>query len=146
MSTLIYPSAHACELAFYRAFGAGDLAAMMAVWAEEDDIVCVHPGGLRLTGIEAVRESWRRIFAAGPGLRIQPSRLRVTSTLQTAIHTLYENLSVPGQSHTSAPIIATNVYLRTRNGWRLQLHHASAAPDHPPAHEAADEGQPPLLH
>ncbi|MBC7781452.1 MAG: nuclear transport factor 2 family protein [Proteobacteria bacterium] len=143
MTTLIYGSSQDCEIAFYRAFEAADIAAMMAVWAEDDDIVCVHPGGPRLAGIEAVRESWRQIFAGGPGLRIQLSALMVTSTLQTAIHTLHENLSVPGDNRPRVPMIATNVYLRTRSGWRLQLHHASPAPGQPPPSPATSPGREP---
>ncbi len=146
MKTLIYASSLECEIAFYRAFDSADLAAMMAVWSEEDDIVCIHPGGPRLTGIESVRESWRQIFASANGLRVRPGQPLVTSTLQTAIHTLHENLSAPGESRPFVPMIATNVYLRTERGWRLQLHHASPAPDHPPAGEPADAGQPPVLH
>jgi len=101
---------------------------MMSVWAEADDIVCVHPGGPRLAGIAAVRESWREIFAGGPGLRIRLSAPLVTETLHGAIHTVHEHLAVPGKSHPDIPIIATNVYLPTRLGWRLHLHHASPAP------------------
>jgi hypothetical protein len=43
-------------------------------------------------------------------------------------------------------MIATNVYLRTERGWRLQLHHASPAPDHPPTGDIPDAGRPPILH
>src|SRR6185436_9085559 len=49
--TEIYPTAQDAEHAFYQAFERADLASMMAVWAEEDDIVCVHPGGARRTGV-----------------------------------------------------------------------------------------------
>ncbi len=147
MPTLIYASSQDCEAAFYRAFETADLAAMMAVWAEEDDIVCVHPGGQRLTGLEEVRESWRQIFAGGPGLRLRLSHVMITSTLQTAIHTVHEHLSVPGDTRTRVPMIATNVYLRTQRGWRLQLHHASAAPAQPAeAPREPRNTRPPLLH
>ena len=36
--------------AFYEAFEARDVEAMMATWAEDEEIVCVHPGGSRLVG------------------------------------------------------------------------------------------------
>ena len=36
---------------------------MMATWADDEDIVCVHPGGARLVGYDAVRASWEQIFA-----------------------------------------------------------------------------------
>lgn len=150
MSQLIYPNSQACEAAFYSAFESADLATMMAVWAEDDDIVCVHPGGPRLSGIEAVRESWRQIFVGGPGLRIRLGEPLITSTMQTAIHTVHENLSVAGDRRPRLPMIATNVYLRTQWGWRLQLHHASPAPGQPKtaAGDAggSDTGPPPRLH
>ncbi len=52
------------ESAFYDAFERANVSAMMAVWAESDDVVCVHPQGPRLVGFEAVRESWMQIFAS----------------------------------------------------------------------------------
>ena len=35
---------------------------MMAAWAEDEEIVCVHPGGPRLVGFDAVRLGWEQIF------------------------------------------------------------------------------------
>ena len=32
------------EAAFYEALRHGDIDKLMACWADEDDIVCVHPG------------------------------------------------------------------------------------------------------
>ena len=40
----------------------------MAVWADDDEVYCVHPNGARVTGVEQVRESWRQIFASGQRL------------------------------------------------------------------------------
>lgn len=149
MTSIIYASSTDCEVAFYRAFEKADLAAMMAVWAEDDEVICIHPGGPRLCGLDTVRESWRSIFAAGPGLRVGISHRVITATLQTAIHTLHENLSVPGEPRERAPILATNVYLRTERGWRMLLHHASptppATPRTPPG-PTRGSGPAPLLH
>ena len=50
-------SAEAVEEAFYDALRRGDFAAMMAVWADDEDVICVHPSGPRHVGIEAVRAS-----------------------------------------------------------------------------------------
>jgi hypothetical protein len=38
------------EQAFYEALHKADIEKLMSCWAEEDDIVCVHPGGGRLIG------------------------------------------------------------------------------------------------
>jgi hypothetical protein len=70
----LFPTPDDAETAFYDAFERADLAAMMAVWAEADDIVCIHPQGPRLAGFEAVRESWGQIFSAGAQLRVRTTR------------------------------------------------------------------------
>ena len=36
------------ETAFYEALQNADITQLMACWADEDDILCVHPGGPRL--------------------------------------------------------------------------------------------------
>src|SRR5260370_305974 len=45
-----FPTPQDAENAFYEALEAGELEAMMEVWAEDEEIVCVHPGGARLAG------------------------------------------------------------------------------------------------
>ena len=55
MTTKIFPTAQDAENAFYEALERADLDGMMAVWAEDEDIVCVHPGGPRVSGPRAVR-------------------------------------------------------------------------------------------
>ena len=51
-------------MAFYQAFEAKDVDAMMATWAEDEELVCIHPGGPRLVGYEAVRAGWEQLFAS----------------------------------------------------------------------------------
>jgi ketosteroid isomerase-like protein len=53
------------EAQFYDALRDGDLERVMAVWADDDDVVCVHPGGTRLVGPQAVRAAFESIFANG---------------------------------------------------------------------------------
>ena len=38
------------EAQFYEALQHGDIDRLMAVWSDDDDIACVHPGGARLSG------------------------------------------------------------------------------------------------
>jgi len=50
MSSKIFPTAQDAENAFYEALERADLEGMMAVWSEDEEIVCVHPAGQRLAG------------------------------------------------------------------------------------------------
>ena len=63
--------------------------------------------------------------------------------------TVHEIFALPGAKPgdpAPAPIVATNVYLRTAAGWRMIVHHASPAPaqGEPPA--AAPAAAPKILH
>jgi uncharacterized protein (TIGR02246 family) len=138
----LYPTPEDAETAFYEAFERGDLAAMMSVWAEDDDVVCIHPQGPRLVGFEAVRESWVQIFSGGTSrLRMRTVDPRKLSGQGVAVHAVVEILSVPGQQGPTQSVCATNVYELTDHGWRMVLHHASPVSE--PAPAAAEEPAPP---
>jgi len=123
-----YPTPQDAEAAFYEALENADLEAMMEVWAEDEEIVCVHPGGPRLSGFEQVRASWARTFSGGPRLKVHVSDQVVLAGMMLAIHSVHENILVQGEGRARAPVAATNVYLRTGNGWRMLLHHGSPSP------------------
>jgi ketosteroid isomerase-like protein len=145
MSTRIFPTAQDAENAFYEALERCDLDGMMAVWAEDEEIVCVHPAGERLSGQDQVRESWARIFAAGPQARVRIEQQVAISAMMLAVHSVFELFSIPNKPQAqAAPVIATNVYLRTAAGWRMIVHHASPAPAQPPA--APRDVPPKILH
>lgn len=148
MSGRLFPTAQDAENAFYEALERADLELMMAVWAEDEDILCVHPAGPRLTGHDQVRESWARIFAGGVRARVSVTNQVHISGMMIAVHSVFENFAIQGARAGNAqpvPIIATNVYLRTAAGWRMIVHHASPAPAQPePA--AAAGGPPKTLH
>jgi ketosteroid isomerase-like protein len=124
----IFTSPQEAEAAFYEALERGDLDAMMSVWAEDEEIVCVHPGGPRLAGYALVREGWRRIFEGGTRLRVQLLALSTVHAPFTAVHSIIEQIGVVGQKHLAAPVVATNVYIRGALGWRMIVHHASPVP------------------
>jgi len=141
MSAKIFATAQDAENAFYEALERADLELMMAVWSEDDDIVCVHPGAPRLSGVEQVREAWRGMFAGGPHMRIRPVQQLVISGMMVAVHNVHESITVQGEAKPRPPVVATNVYLRSAAGWRMVVHHASlpasgapaAAAEPPPA-------------
>ena len=151
MSDRIFPTAQDAENAFYEALERGDLDAMMAVWSEDDEIVCVHPSGERLTGPDPVRASWAKIFTGTSRLRVHTSQQVAISGMMIAVHSVQENFSVEGESRgrqspdlRPAPVVATNVYLRSGAGWRMIVHHASPAPGK--AEPPRRENSPKILH
>lgn len=149
MSGKIFPTAQDAENAFYEALERCDLDGMMAVWAEDEDILCVHPTGGRLTGQDQVRESWAQMFAAGPRARLQVTQQVAISAMMLAVHSVFENFVLQGAASGDAqplPIVATNVYLRTAAGWRMIVHHASPAPAQPEPRPGPREAPPKLLH
>ena len=131
MSGRIFPTAQDAENAFYEALERCDVEGMMAVWSEDEEIICVHPAGPRLTGQDQVRESWARLFAGGPQARLQVASQVAISGMMLAVHSVHEIFTLSGAKPGDpppAPIMATNVYLRTAVGWRMIVHHASPAP------------------
>lgn len=113
------------ETAFYEALQGGDIDRLMACWADEDDIVCVHPGGPRLVGAGAIRAAFDAMFANG-SIRAHAEKVRKIETMGASVHSVLERIEVmteEGPRH--AYVIATNVYHKTAQGWRLVAHHAS---------------------
>ena len=135
-------SADEVEAAFYEALHNADLNQLMACWADEDDIVCVHPGGPRLVGAAAIRQAFEEMFAAG-AIHATPERLRRVDALGAAVHNVLERVEQStAEGVRRAWVVATNVYLKTAHGWRLVAHHAS-----PGRREVAEVTQPAqLLH
>jgi ketosteroid isomerase-like protein len=115
------------EAAFYDAISRADIEALMALWADEEDILCIHPGAVRLIGHASIRASWEAVFERG-GVHIRPRQLLITQNLMTAIHNVVEEINQGDAEHQDIHIIATNVYLKTPQGWRIAVHHASVAP------------------
>jgi ketosteroid isomerase-like protein len=114
------------EAAFYEALQNGDIEKLMACWADEDDIVCIHPGGPRIVGAGAIRAAFDTLFAHGGAIHVQAEHIRRVDALASAVHHVLEKVEVmtpngPAQAH----VLATNVYHKTPQGWRLVVHHAS---------------------
>jgi uncharacterized protein (TIGR02246 family) len=131
------------EAQFYEALQQADLDKLMAVWSDDDEIACVHPGGPRISGFAAIRSSFAAIFANG-AITLQPQGVRRLQTLGCAVHHLVEQVSVvDAQGGRSAWVLATNVYVKTAMGWRMVAHHASPGSE---LAEAAPGDTPSTLH
>src|SRR5258706_10614900 len=115
----IFTSPQDAALAFYQAFEAQDIDAMMASWAEDEDIVCVHPGGPRLVGYEAVRAGWEQLFAGDTKLSFRLDEIVVIETVGLALQSAIEHVTLGEEPKPRGAAIATNVFMRTPSGWRL---------------------------
>ena len=120
------------EAQFYEALQRGDIERLMSLWADDDEIVCVHPGGTRVVGAAAIRASFEAIFANG-GIPVRPEQVHRLAVLGAALHHLVERIEVRGEAGLQTGwVIATNLYLKTAQGWRLASHHASPGLGHEP--------------
>jgi uncharacterized protein (TIGR02246 family) len=131
------------EAQFYEALQQADLDKLMALWSDDDDVACVHPGGPRVIGHAAIRASFEAIFANGP-IPVQPQAVRRVQGVGHAVHHVDEQVAVrTPEGLQQAWVLATNVFVKTAQGWRLVLHHASPAGD---AVRTAAAEAPSILH
>ena len=113
------------EAAFYAAFVARDLDTMMSVWAGDDRIACVHPLTAPLNGRAAVAAGWRSMFEAAGQFRVQAELAHEMREVTHVIRIVREYLIIGEETEPRPPILATNVYRKDTDGWRMVLHHAS---------------------
>ena len=119
------PTADEIEAAFYDAMQNGDIEKLMACWADEDDVFCVHPGGPRVVGAGAIRAAFDAMFS-NSRILAWPHQVRKVEALASSVHSVLERIEVMTDSGpANAWVLATNVYHRTSQGWRMVAHHAS---------------------
>jgi uncharacterized protein (TIGR02246 family) len=118
-------SADDVENEFYEALQHGDIDRLMALWSDDEEIACVHPGGPRLVGAPAIRASFDAMFTNG-AIDAQPQKVRRLDAHSTAVHSVLERIRVlTPEGERFAWVVATNVYVKSAQGWRLVAHHAS---------------------
>jgi len=118
-------SADDVETEFYEALQRGDIDRLMALWSDDEEIACVHPGGPRLVGAPAIRASFDAMFANGV-IDARPQRVRRLDAHSTAVHSVLERIRIlTAEGERFAWVVATNVYVKSAQGWRLVAHHAS---------------------
>jgi len=124
--SLHFNSAEEAEAAFYRAFQNLDLELMKQVWSELPEACCLHPGGGLLLGKQAILQSWKAIFSKAERPSMVHRCLQATTLGELSVHQVEELIRPGGDPKGKASrVIATNVYRRDRNGWRMLTHHSS---------------------
>lgn len=124
-SAVLLASVDDVETQFYESLRQADIERLMSVWSDDDEIVCVHPGGPRVVGHGAIRASFEAIFANG-AIPVRHESLKRVESDSCAMHCLLERVDLmTAEGAQTAWVIATNVYLKTAQGWRMVAHHAS---------------------
>jgi ketosteroid isomerase-like protein len=143
LSAALGGSADDTETNFYEALQTSNLDRLMACWADEDEVICVHPGGPRLIGLGAIRAAFEAMFSNG-NIRIEAQAVRKIEAMASSVHSVRERIEIlTNEGPMDAFVMATNVYHKTAQGWRLVAHHAS--PGNPREAEDVTE-RPPVLH
>ena len=123
----------AVNTAFYEAFETADLDTMQDLWLDDPETLCVHPGALPVRGTRPISRSWALIMANTPYIQFFLTDVEVSlrgEPADLASVTCTENV-LTGDTTTGpdafggAKAVATNVFVRTVDGWRLWIHHAS---------------------
>ena len=142
-----YATPETVEQAFYDALEAGDVDALMNVWSDDDEIVCIHPGGPRLVGARAIAASWREILGNGP-ISVRPSQAQVLQGSLVSVHSALSRVIAlvrtegpsagmpPATQAMTVNILVTHVFFKGAQGWRMVLHHASVTPEDAEANAA----------
>jgi len=111
---------------FYRAFESLALSEMEPLWSHGDDVACIHPGWPKLTGWEAVRESWEAIFRNTLEMRFTLTDVHVTVREDMAWVLCTENILSEARGNLAVTsILATNIFERRGADWLMVHHHAS---------------------
>ena len=98
---------------FYRAFAAGDVAAMETLWSPRVDVSCIHPGWQALVDRVAVMKSWQAILASPPAVRCLGARVFLEGKRAYVI--CYETVG-------DGMLVATNIFSLEDEVWRM-IHH-----------------------
>ncbi|WP_415948219.1 nuclear transport factor 2 family protein [Streptomyces sp. KLOTTS4A1] len=122
--------------AFYEAMERGDFEALSELWLGGDEgegVTCVHPGWPVLTGRGEVLRSYALIMANTEYIQFFLTDVKISVNGDTALVTCTENILSGAPSEEAGElgplvgqlVVASNLYRRTGDGWRMWSHHAS---------------------
>ena len=108
----------AANAAFYTAFLSGAFDELAGLWADDNDISCIHPGWPVIIGRAAVIGSWRDIL-------MSPSRPRITCREPYAIVSGDAGRVLCLELIPPMALAASNHFRRIGGVWRM-IHHQSS--------------------
>ena len=103
--------------AFYDAFRTRDLVTMDRLWSRRAAVACIHPGWQPLSGREEVMKSWEGILGGGEAPEIFCLEPKAHIIGATAFVVCYEQIG-------SGVLVATNIFVKEGDDWRLVHHQA----------------------
>ncbi len=119
--------------AFYEAASGLDVARMDAVWAHAPYVSAIHPGQPIQKGWDEVRQGWVSLFGSFSAIEVaMPDPLmRVDGdTAWVAGEEAFRARLTSGKE-VEQTLLATSVFERTGDGWRMVHHHVSVLPPRP---------------
>lgn len=109
----------AANAAYYQVFVSGDFPGMRRIWADAEDISCVHPGWPALLSREEILESYRQILS-------NPNQERIEHRHDTVMISGEEARVFCVEFVGGAALAATNMFRRVDGAWRMIHHQASS--------------------
>ncbi|MDO6461607.1 nuclear transport factor 2 family protein [Granulosicoccaceae sp. 1_MG-2023] len=112
--------------AFYEACAERNPAKLRQVW-HPDSAVCIVEGTLPVTGLNSIMATWSALFRHNTAPLIHINTLNHSITPHCEIFLVEQRTGkTAGRAPEQALHYANNVFLKTRQGWRLSCHHAFA--------------------
>jgi ketosteroid isomerase-like protein len=121
--------------AFYQAFAAASLEAMAAVWAEQPNVFCVHPGWPPITSRDEVMASWHEILSNAGPIPVRCVAPKATIHGDIGLVCCYERFA-------NQHLVASNLFIRANGGWRMIHHHAGPLARVPDEAKVEDQPRP----
>jgi len=127
-ASTLHEEAERANAALYAAFESADLDALEQLWDDADDIACIHPGSPVLAGRKDVLRSWTALLANSGYLQFVLSDVQIRVSGEVAVVTCAENILADISAKDGligGTAVATNVFRRRDDRWRLWVHHSS---------------------
>ncbi|MBO6783893.1 MAG: nuclear transport factor 2 family protein [Alphaproteobacteria bacterium] len=112
--------------AFYAAFARADMSAMAEIWAHRHSVSVIHPGGDVVQGRAAVLDSWRTILDPVDAFDIEMRAPQARDHKGLGLVVCYEQVGPHA-------LIASNLFAREDDVWRIVHHQSGPSPVMPDA-------------
>jgi hypothetical protein len=124
----IFEAAEDTLNAYYRALAQRNIDQLMALWLDEDFVICVCADGTYLYGLSAIRQGLADRFEASP-VTVEPLEVHVYNSLGTVVYAITEAHRPLDQNELPTLVFSTCVMVHERGAWRIAHIHASRMPD-----------------